>query len=790
MNLRAFSMNKQARALLCAIALFTSIITQVSTIYELEPKIDQSFTNSNDGYGPINYTSDHTTASLGPDNRPAVLTMPGGHNYSRPLPLVVNLHGYSSWGTANANYFGLYDSVHENEHLLLTPDGTTNWQGLRFWNATDACCNLFGDTVDDVYYLEGLIQEAIQNYGADEEAVIVMGLSNGAFMSHRLACDSGNMIRAIVSLNGATWDDFDNDCVDNGRPDILHVHATSDLVILYDGGTVWGGGDYPSAIESVGNWASRSVCSSTWSLLGQIDLINQDGLRDTDHFEFPFCSSGNRVHHWRINNASHVPSLNKPTWANKTVEWGLHGFVRDSDGDGYRDNVDIFIYNPNEWLDSDWDGVGDNSDAFPFDHTEWADSDGDGVGDNTDQLPNNPNEWIDSDNDGIGDNSDSDDDNDGVADYFDEYPNDPNEWADADGDGIGDNADTDDDNDGWPDAIDAFPTDPYEHSDLDNDGIGDNSDNDIDNDGWLNQEEIDCQTNPQDATDIPLDTDGDHGWSMGSLACDLLDIDDDEDGVLDFEDAFPLDASEQYDTDGDGVGDNTDAFPLDASETIDSDGDGVGDNTDAFPDNPFEWEDSDGDGVGDNSDAFPEDYTESTDTDGDGVGDNSDTFPHDSSEWNDQDGDGYGDNSDDFPNDSTEWRDTDSDGVGDNSDVFPENPLDWIDSDFDGVGDNTDVFPLDSTEWEDSDGDGVGDNTDVFPQDEFEYLDSDGDGVGDNSDFYPFDETRWKEEKTNPLFLISIGAATILFIAFIISKRLETPSVETDKGQWDSENND
>ena len=71
-------------------------------------------------------------------------------------------------------------------------------------------------------------------------------------MSHRMACDVGNSIRAIVALNGVTWNDFSN-CIDNGRPDILHVHSTDDGVILYNGGTVALGGEYPSATETVGD---------------------------------------------------------------------------------------------------------------------------------------------------------------------------------------------------------------------------------------------------------------------------------------------------------------------------------------------------------------------------------------------------------------------------------------------------------------------------------------------------------------------------------------------------------
>ena len=225
-------------------------------------------TNSNDGYSAIEYTDEHTTVSIGPSDRQANLRMPGNHDYSRPLPVVVSLHGYSGNGLSNAAYMHHFDSIHENEHLLIYPDGTTNWLGMRYWNATDACCQnvVWATPVDDVSYILSLIDEAIQNYGADPDGVVITGLSNGGFMSHRMACEVGGSIRAIVALNGVTWDDFSK-CPDTGRPDILHVHSTADGVIAYNGGAI-GGIDYPSATETIGYWADRSGCDTTWTNLG------------------------------------------------------------------------------------------------------------------------------------------------------------------------------------------------------------------------------------------------------------------------------------------------------------------------------------------------------------------------------------------------------------------------------------------------------------------------------------------------------------------------------------------
>ena len=669
-------------------------------------------TNSNDGYSAIEYTDEHTTISIGPSNRQANLRMPGNHDYSRPLPLVVSLHGYSGNGWSNAAYMHHFDSIHENEHLLLYPDGTINLVGMRYWNATDGCCQFSGD-VDDANYLLSLINEAIQNYGADPDGIVITGLSNGGFMSHRMACDAGGSIRAIVALNGVTWDDFSK-CPDTGRPDILHVHSTADTVIAYNGGAIWGS-DYPSATETVGYWADRSGCDSTWTYLGTRDLSGNDGVEESDEFEFLNCNSGNRVAHWRINGGSHVPSLNDPGWANQSIDWALSGFVRDSDGDSYRDDVDAFIYNPNEWADADGDLVGDNTDQCDQDPNGWDDSDGDGVCVPDDLFPDDSNEWSDADGDGIGDNGDPDDDNDGFDDDVDAFPLDSSEWYDTDEDGIGNNADSDDDSDGWLDSEDAFPLDASEWADFDEDGIGDNADLDDDNDGWADLDEVSCETNPNDDSHIPLDSDEDG-------ICDLVDSDDDDDGIDDYQDVFPLNPEEWFDSDEDGFGDNSDVFPADDSEWLDSDEDGVGDNSDVFPNDPTEWGDIDGDGIGDNIDEFPEDR----------------------SEWIDSDSDGVGDNGDAFPNDPSETTDTDLDGVGDNSDVFPTYPSEWIDSDEDGFGDNSDAFPSDPDEW----------------------LDTDGDGYGDNRDWAPFDSKVWDEPPDNTIMIV--GGIIVLIVGVLV----------------------
>ena len=258
--------------------------------------------------------------------------------------------------------------------------------------------------------------------------------------------------------------------------------------------------------------------------------------------------------------------------------------IIDGDNDGISDENDNCISNFNPLQnDYDNDGIGNICDD---------DDDNDGYNDSNDEFPLNPNEWDDYDKDGFGDNEDEDDDNDSWSDNIEiscntdplnnsSFPN------DYDGDLIPNCNDQDDDNDGYPDDQDDFPENEFEWVDTDKDGIGDNEDEDDDGDEYNDNDEIKCDSDPLDSNSKPSDLDKD-------LVPNCFDLDDDNDGCLDDDDAFPLDNSECLDNDNDGIGDNSDN---------DDDNDGVYDLQDAFPFDSAEQKDTDGDGIGDNSDS-------------------------------------------------------------------------------------------------------------------------------------------------------------------------------------------
>jgi polyhydroxybutyrate depolymerase len=196
--------------------------------------------------------------------------------------------------------------------LLAYPDGTRDLMGNRFWNATDACCDFFGRGVDDVAYLDAVLDEIGARYRVDLARVYLVGHSNGAFMAHRFACDRAGRVAAIVTLAGMQWKDPGR-CGAPSPVSVLHVHGRNDPTVRYQGGSTLKG-PYPGAVGTVATWAGKDGCSGELAATGRrIDLDSTVAGEETTVERYGGCR-GVDVELWTIGQGRHIPAFNE-SWA-------------------------------------------------------------------------------------------------------------------------------------------------------------------------------------------------------------------------------------------------------------------------------------------------------------------------------------------------------------------------------------------------------------------------------------------------------------------------------------------
>ena len=146
----------------------------------------------------------------------------------------------------------------------------------------------------------------------------MVGHSNGAFMSHRMACEHSDVLAGIITFSGVMWDKKEM-CNPTKPVHVLHVHGTNDGTISYNGGFI-GMNPYPSAVQTVDDWMIFNGCTpgSLKSSGPAMDLIPDIEGNETDPFQASGCRAD--VSHWRMNGAVHTPIL-YPTIANQIIDY-------------------------------------------------------------------------------------------------------------------------------------------------------------------------------------------------------------------------------------------------------------------------------------------------------------------------------------------------------------------------------------------------------------------------------------------------------------------------------------
>ncbi len=217
-------------------------------------------------------------------DRDVLVHTPAGWDGASALPLVVARHGHSGTGagfdatTCAEGEEGdatCLDAVADAAGFVVVyPDGTGGPLGFsRSWNAGggeegyrctgDPACT---DGVDDLAYDDDLHTLLAELLPIDAERVYATGMSNGAAMSHRLACERPGRYAAIVAVAGANQAFGSPGCNPATRTPILQIHGTADPCWGWDGtvGELCAGegeGDFVAVEESMAAWATLNGCS-------------------------------------------------------------------------------------------------------------------------------------------------------------------------------------------------------------------------------------------------------------------------------------------------------------------------------------------------------------------------------------------------------------------------------------------------------------------------------------------------------------------------------------------------
>jgi polyhydroxybutyrate depolymerase len=219
---------------------------------------------------------------------------------SQALPLVLVLHGGRGDGAGMRDLTGMDSSADTAGFIAVYPDGVQkNWSDGR--GTTDS--EKLG--VNDVAFLSSLVQRLSSELNADPKRIYATGISNGGFMSARLACDASGVFAAVAVVAATIPENVRTNCKPSRAVPFMLIHGTADTFVPEVGGTMTkgDGGVIASTTQTVALWRELNKCSSA-PTASEINPTN-DGTSITLE-GYTGCATGSEVAFYKVTNGGHT----------------------------------------------------------------------------------------------------------------------------------------------------------------------------------------------------------------------------------------------------------------------------------------------------------------------------------------------------------------------------------------------------------------------------------------------------------------------------------------------------
>lgn len=151
--------------------------------------------------------------------------------------------------------------------IVAYPEGSGRFDGkLLTWNAGHCCGYAMQRGVDDVGFINALIDRLSRDHPIDARRIDVTGISNGGMMSHRIGIELAPRIAAIAPVVGALFGD-------ERRPSqpvsLLAINGMQDRSVPHLGrppggrfAGAWDGTPVQPSIAQAAFWAAASGCDA------------------------------------------------------------------------------------------------------------------------------------------------------------------------------------------------------------------------------------------------------------------------------------------------------------------------------------------------------------------------------------------------------------------------------------------------------------------------------------------------------------------------------------------------
>jgi polyhydroxybutyrate depolymerase len=229
--------------------------------------------------------------------RTYLVHLPTSYDGSEELPMVIAMHG----GFGNAynmqNMSQLSVKANQENFIVVYPEGVAGGAlNISAWNAGWCCGYASNANIDDVGFIDALIDSLSEDLAIDLNRVYATGMSNGGFMSYRLACELSHKIAAIAPVSASM---AMTSCSPNLPVPVIGFHSYLDTNVPYDGGQGDGASNHHNSPQD-------SVMNA-WSALNNCQNENDTLIQNNDylHVRWDECDCQSAIHYYITEDGGH-----------------------------------------------------------------------------------------------------------------------------------------------------------------------------------------------------------------------------------------------------------------------------------------------------------------------------------------------------------------------------------------------------------------------------------------------------------------------------------------------------
>jgi polyhydroxybutyrate depolymerase len=177
--------------------------------------------------------------------------------------MILFFHGNGENTLDAVRRYGVREEAERAGMIAVFPNGSP----APLVNGQPGCCGwndgrpIWGDfqPPDDVSFVSQLLDLLIGKYNVDPNRVFAAGMSNGGFMTFRLACELSDRFAAIAVGSGPR---DDSSCSITHPLSVLEFHGTDDPLLPYQGFVSARGVPIPAPVDVVKFWSAFDGCPS------------------------------------------------------------------------------------------------------------------------------------------------------------------------------------------------------------------------------------------------------------------------------------------------------------------------------------------------------------------------------------------------------------------------------------------------------------------------------------------------------------------------------------------------